>query len=110
MKHLYKMTKEELVAECKRLRSENKNLQDELDRLSDCYIEMENKCADVINAMGAVDIIKDVDYFKCRLKLYGLLTPQLESFIEVYLNYYNERVKTYAFFQRVRQDQGQEMC
>ena len=35
------MTKEELIAKCKRLQSENNKLQDELDRLSDSYLEME---------------------------------------------------------------------
>ena len=40
---LYEMTKEELIVTCKRLQSENKKLHDELDKLSDCYIEMEIK-------------------------------------------------------------------
>jgi predicted nuclease with TOPRIM domain len=83
------MTKEELVAECRKLQAENERLQDELDRLSDCYTEMENQLADQINSLDALDIIKDVDYFKHRMELDGLLTPQLESFIEDYLKYYN---------------------
>lgn len=39
MKDIYKMTKEELIAKCKRLLKENDALRKELDTLSDCYIE-----------------------------------------------------------------------
>lgn len=90
MKNLYKMTKEELIARCKRLQSENENLQDELDKLSDCYTELENELADKINFLDAIDTIKDVDWFKYRLQLDGLLTPELESFIDYYLKFYNK--------------------
>jgi hypothetical protein len=89
MKELHRMTKEELVAKCRRLQSENYKLQDELGRLSDCYTELENAVADKINSLDAMDTIKDVDWFKRRLLLDGLLTPQLESFIEDYLKFYN---------------------
>ena len=90
MKNLYKMKKEELIVECRRLQSENNKLQDELDRLSDCYTEIENELADKINTLDATDTIKDVEWFKHKLFLDGLLTPELESFIEWYLKYYNE--------------------
>ena len=90
MKELFKMTKEELVARCRNLQSENKRLQDELDRLSDFCNEVENQLADRINTLDAVDIIKDVEWFKYRLQIDGLFTPQLESFIDDYLKYYNE--------------------
>ena len=90
MKELYRMTKEELIAKCRKLQSENERLQDELDELSDCYTEMENDLADKINTLDAVDTIMDTEWFKYRLQLDGLLTPQLESFIEDYLKYYNE--------------------
>ena len=83
------MTKEELIARCRNLQSEIENLKDELDRLSDCYTEMENDLADKINSLDVINSIKDVDWFKYRLELDGLLTPQLESFIEDYLKYYN---------------------
>ena len=85
------MKKEELIAQCKRLQSENERLQGELDNLSDCYTEMENQRADAINALDSDNVINDVDHFKFRLELDGLLTPQLESFIETYLRYHNER-------------------
>lgn len=90
MKDIYKMTKEELIAKCKRLQSENERLQDELDGISDCYVEMENQLADQINMMESSDCIKDITYFKLRLELEGLLTPELESFMEDYLKYHNE--------------------
>lgn len=85
----YGMTKEELIAKCRNLQSENERLQDELDNLSDSYTEMENQLADQINSLNTVDSIKDMDWFKYRLQLDGLLTPQLESFIEDYLKYNN---------------------
>ena len=88
--NFYEMTKEELILLCKRLQSENDTLQDELDRLSDCYVEMENQLADRINALDALDTIKDVNWFKWRLEVDGLLTPKLESFIDEYLKYYND--------------------
>lgn len=90
MKELYKMSKEELIARCKKLQSENEKLEDELDKLSDCYTEMENQLADISIILDAADVIKDVNYFKFRLELDYLLTPQLKSFIEDYLKYYNE--------------------
>jgi len=90
VKDLYKMKKEELIAKCKRLQSENERLTDELDRLSDCYTEMENESADLFNALNNDNVIKDVDWFKFKLEIEGLLTPQLESFIETYLKYHNE--------------------
>lgn len=90
MKDIYKMTKEELIAMCKRLQSENERLQDELDNLSDCYSEMENQYADAINAYDETNTIKDVAYFKLRLEIDKLLTPELESFMEDYLKYHNE--------------------
>ena len=89
MKELCRMTKEELISKCRKQQSEIERLQDELDRLSDCYTEMENQLADQINTLDAIDTIKDVNWFKYRLQLDGLLTPQLESFIEDYLKYYN---------------------
>ena len=68
MKALYKLTKEELIVTCKRFQSENGKLQDELDRLSDCYTELENGLADQINLLDSLDTIKDVDNFKWRLR------------------------------------------
>lgn len=91
MKELYKMKKKELVLMCRRLQSENENLKDELDRLSDCYTEMENQYADAINTLNDTDAINDLGYFKFKLELEGLWTPQLESFIEDYLKYHNQQ-------------------
>lgn len=87
---LYKMTKEELIAKCKRLESENNRLQDELEKLSDCYTEMENKYVDAVNTLDDDIVIKDVMVFKYRLQIEGLLTPQMESFVENYMKWYNE--------------------
>lgn len=91
MKDLYKMRKEELIVKCQRLHSENERLQDELERLSDFYTELENQYADVIDAYDDTDVIKDVHYFKLRLEIEHLMTPQLEDFIDYYLKYHNEK-------------------
>ena len=88
--NLHKMTKEQLVLHCKRLQSENDNLQDELDRLSDCYVEMENKYAEAVNTLDNMNGIKNMDWFKFKLEIHNLMTPQLESFIEYYLQCHNE--------------------
>ena len=89
MNNFHNLKKEELIARCRKMQSEIEKLQDELDRLSDCYTEMENTLADTINTFDSVDSIKDIGWFKYILQLDGLLTPQLESFIEDYLKYYN---------------------
>ena len=83
------MTKEELVASCKRLQSENERLTDELNNLSDCYTELENEVVKQFNSYGEVDIIKSVDLFKFKLEVYGLLTADLEDFITKYMKFYN---------------------
>ena len=80
------MTKQELINECRRLQLENDKLQDELDRLSDSYTELEYQLADMTNS---VDAIMDVNHFKYRLQIDEMLTAQLESFIEYYLKYHN---------------------
>ena len=41
--NLYSLTKEELIARCRKLRKENNTLREELNTLSDCYTELENK-------------------------------------------------------------------
>lgn len=91
MKELYKLTKEELIARCRKLQSENDDLQSELDNLSESYSELENQLAEQINDFDSRDIIKDVDWFKWKLQLNNLLTPELESFIEDYLKFNNEK-------------------
>ena len=91
MKELYKLTKEELIARCRKLQSENDDLQFELDDLSESYSELENQLAEQISDFDSRDIIKDVDWFKWKLQLCNLLTPELESFIEDYLKFNNEK-------------------
>ena len=90
MSKFHSLTKLALIAECSRLESENETLRDELDRLSDCYSEMENQLADKTNALESEDSIRSVHLFKYALQLDNLLTPELESFIDNYLKYYNE--------------------
>ena len=89
MSSFYGMTKEELIATCRKLQSENETLQDELDRLSDCYVELENQLAETTNILDSADTIKDIGWFKWKLQLDNLLTPELEKFIEDYMKFNN---------------------
>ena len=48
----YKMTKEELIAECRRLQRENEILKCELDNLSECYSDLESQLIDEVKGRG----------------------------------------------------------
>lgn len=89
MKELCKLTKQELISLCRKLQAENEDLQFEMDNLSDSYTELENELVDRINTLDCIDSIKNVKWFLWKLDLEGLLTPQLESFIENYLKFHN---------------------
>ena len=91
MKELWNMTKEELIAKCRRLQLENENLQDELDRLSDAYSDLENDFAEIANAFDSLSGVGDINWFIHRLELDGLMTPELYDFIENYLKFYIEK-------------------
>ena len=49
MENLYKLTKEQLIVECKRLQRENEILKCELDDLSECYSDLEDQLLHAIN-------------------------------------------------------------
>lgn len=84
------MTKLQLVNENKRLREENENIKSNYENLSDLYCEMENKYADLQNKFDSGCTITNIENFKWRLDVDGLLTPELEKFIEYYVHYYND--------------------
>ena len=84
------MTKLQLINENKRLQEENENLKSNYDNLSDLYCEMENKYADLVNKFDCDGVISDINNFKYRLKVDGLMTPELEEYIEYYIRYYND--------------------
>lgn len=89
MSGLEKLKKSELIEMCQEISLEKEALMDELDRLNDCYSEMESELADRINSLDVINGIKDVDWFKYQLMLHCLLTPELESFIDDYLKFNN---------------------
>ena len=84
------MTKLQLINENKRLKEENETLKSNYEDLSDLYCEMENKCADLQNKLDSGSSITNIEIFKWRLNVDGLLTPELEDFIENYIHYYNK--------------------
>ena len=85
------ITKQELIEENKRLKEKFENLELEFNNLNDLYSEMENKYAEIQNKYDSDSIIYDVEWFKFKLTLDNLLTPELEDFIKEYLRFYNER-------------------
>lgn len=84
------ITKKELIEENKKLKEELEELEFDFENLNDLYSEMENEYADLQNKGDRDSTIYDVEWFKFRLTVDDLLTPELESFIEQYLKYYNE--------------------
>ena len=55
------------------------------------YRERANQYADLINNMNSGNVINDVDYFIFKMRIYNLLTPEIESFIEDSMKYFNEK-------------------
>ena len=83
------MTNLQLTNENKRLKEENEDLKSNYDNLSDLYCEMENKYADLVNNIDSGNSITNIENFKWKLNVNGLLTPELKEFIECYVRYYN---------------------
>lgn len=85
MRDLERMNKSELIALCQKqsdtihqLRVDNEDLQDEIDRKEEYICELEQQCADAADTAS----IGDLDWFKYRLTIYGLMTPELDAFLE----------------------------
>ena len=85
------ITKQELIEENKKLKKRIEDLEFDFNNLNDLYSEMENKYAEVQNEFDSLEGIYDVEWFKFKLALDNLLTPELEDFIRQYLRFYNER-------------------
>lgn len=71
------ITKQELIEENKKLKENFENLEFEFNNLNDLYSEIENKYAEVQNKTNSDSTIYDVEYFKFKLTLDNLLTPEL---------------------------------
>lgn len=62
--------------------------------ITDDYVEkisdiLDNMKCEFLNSLET-DMINDVDNFKHQLKINGLLSDELDAFIDNYLKYHNE--------------------
>lgn len=86
------MTKQELEEKIKELEDMVEARDMALDNADDAYSELEDKLYRMEVEMDELkkNGIRDIDNFKNRLALDGMLTKELEREIDQYLRYYNE--------------------
>jgi hypothetical protein len=86
------MTKQELEEKIKELEDMVEARDMALDNADDAYAELEDKLYQMEVEMDELkkNGIRDIDNFKNRLALDGMLTKELEREIDQYLRYYNE--------------------
>lgn len=82
------MTKAELERDRDEWKQQAESLEDELNSLDEAYTELEEENFRLSNSMK-INGIRDLDFFLFKLKSEGLMTEELESFIENYLRWYN---------------------
>ncbi len=83
------MTKAELEGDRDEWKQQAESLQDELDSLNEYVTELENQNFDLSNNHKA-DYIKDFEAFKNRLFSDGIMTYELEVWLDDYMRWYNK--------------------
>ena len=83
------MTKEELERDRDEWKQQAESLQDDLDSLNEYVTELENQNFDLSNNHKA-DYIKDFEAFKNRLFSDGIMTYELEVWLDEYMRWYNK--------------------
>lgn len=83
------MTKAELERDRDEWKQQAESLQDELDRLNEYVTELENQNFELSNNHKA-DYIKDFEAFKNRLFSDGIMTYELEVWLDDYMRWYNK--------------------
>ena len=83
------MTKAELERDRDEWKQQAESLQDELDSLNDYVTELENQNFELSNNHKA-DYIKDFEAFKNRLFSDGIMTSELEVWLDEYMRWYNK--------------------
>lgn len=83
------MTKQDLILHCKELQEEVDRLESELEDLDAAYVELEHKNAILADKTNAVSI-KNIHNFQRELDEAGMLTDELERFIERYMVWNND--------------------
>ena len=82
------MTKAELEKDRDEWKQQAESLQDELDSLNEYGTELENQNFELSNNHKA-DYIKDFEAFKNRLFSDGIMTYELEVWLDDYMRWYN---------------------
>lgn len=82
------MTKAELEIDRDEWKQQAESLQDELDALNEAYTELENQNFELSNNHKA-NYIKDFEAFKNRLFSDGIMTYELEVWLDDYMRWYN---------------------
>lgn len=82
------MTKAELERDRDEWKQQAESLQDELDALNEAYTELENQNFELSNNHKA-NYIKDFEAFKNRLFSDGIMTYELEVWLDDYMRWYN---------------------
>ena len=83
------MTKAELERDRDEWKEQAESLQDELDSLNEYATELENQNFELSNNHKA-NYIKDFEAFKNRLFSDGIMTSELEVWLDDYMRWYNK--------------------
>ena len=82
------MTKEELLLQNEDFKSQIEDLECEIDGLNEYISELENENFELSNNHKA-DYIQDFEAFKNRLFSDGIMTYELEVWLDDYMRWYN---------------------
>ena len=82
------MTKAELEKDRDEWKQQAESLQGDLDSLNEYVTELENQNFDLSNNISG-NIIKDFEAFKNRLFSDGIMTYELEVWLDDYMRWYN---------------------
>lgn len=83
------MTKAELEKDRDFWKGQAENLEDELYALNEAYSDLENELAEAELEFSFCNGIRDIEQFKHRLWIDGIMSKELEEFIDTYLRFYN---------------------
>ena len=83
------MTKAELLLQNEDLKSQIEDLECEIDGLNEYVSELENENFELFNNHKAY-YIKDFEAFKNRLFSDGIMTSELEVWLDDYMRWYNK--------------------
>jgi regulator of replication initiation timing len=84
------MTKTELEQRVKELEEEVESLNDELNGEYEAYTELENENYELTRRLETGGSVVNMNDFKYRLKIDGLMTDELNEFIDNYMKFYNK--------------------